>query len=111
LAAPRKTPRRRVGYFPTDEQHSDFHLRREALMASLKYRVREDSTGWRWEVFTDDGQTVARGTEPNQSTAMAAAFREGIPARRARYERMAHEIAEWKAGRGPKPRALYLGPE
>ena len=31
--------------------------------------------------------------------------------RRAMYERMAHEIAEWKAGRGPKPRALYLGPE
>ena len=28
--------------------------------------------------------------------------------RRAMYERMAHEIAEWKAGRGPKPRALYL---
>ena len=80
-------------------------------MASLKYRVREDSTGWRWEVFTDDGQTVASGTEPNQSTAMATAFREAIPARRAMYERMAHEIADWKAGRGPKPRALYLGPE
>jgi hypothetical protein len=71
----------------------------------------KDSTGWRWEVFTDDGQTVASGTEPNQSKAMAAAFQEGIPARRAMYERLAHEIAEWKAGRGPKPRALYLGPE
>ena len=80
MAAPRKTPRRRVSYFPADEQHSDLHQRREALMASLKYRVREDSTGWRWEVFTEDGQTVASGTEPNQSTAMAAVFREGIPA-------------------------------
>ena len=49
-------------------------------MASLKYRVREDSTGWRWDVFTDDGQTVASGTKPNQSTAMAAAIREGTRA-------------------------------
>ena len=28
--------------------------------------------------------------------------------RRAMYERLTQEIAEWKAGRGPKPRALYL---
>ena len=49
-------------------------------MASLKYRVREDSTGWCWEVFTDDGQTVASGTEPNQSKATVAAIREGMRA-------------------------------
>ena len=49
-------------------------------MTSLKYRVREDSTGWCWEVFTDDGQTVASGTEPNQSKATVAMFREGIRA-------------------------------
>jgi hypothetical protein len=59
---------------------SDLHQRREALMASLKYRVREDSTGWRWEVFTDDGQRVASGTEPNQSKARAAAIRGGMRA-------------------------------
>jgi hypothetical protein len=78
LAAPRKTPRRRVSYFPADEAICT--SAGEALMASLKYRVREDSTGWRWEVFTDDGQTVASGTEPNQSTATAAAIREAMRA-------------------------------
>jgi hypothetical protein len=56
---------------------SDSHQRREAWMASLKYRVRD---GWRWEVFTDDGQTAASGTEPNQSTARAAAILGGIRA-------------------------------
>jgi hypothetical protein len=49
-------------------------------MTSLKYRVREDSTGWRWQVLTDDGQTVASGTASNQSKATAAAVRAGMHA-------------------------------
>ena len=28
--------------------------------------------------------------------------------RRAMYDRTVHEVAEWKAGHGPKPCALYL---
>jgi hypothetical protein len=49
-------------------------------MTSLKYRVREDGAGWLWEVFTDDGRTVASGTEVSNSTARAAAVPEGIRA-------------------------------
>jgi hypothetical protein len=31
-------------------------------MTSLKYRIRDDGrAGWRWEVFTDEGRTVASG--------------------------------------------------
>jgi hypothetical protein len=49
-------------------------------MAALKYRVREDDAGWRWEVFTTDGRTVASGHEPSQETARAAAMLQGIRA-------------------------------
>ena len=43
-------------------------------MHSFKYRVREDSARWLWEVFTDDGHILASGSEPTQSTARAAAM-------------------------------------
>jgi hypothetical protein len=49
-------------------------------MTSLKYRVRDDGAGWLWEVFTDDGRTVASGTEGSNITARAAAMLEGIRA-------------------------------
>jgi hypothetical protein len=53
-------------------------LVREIAMTPLKYRVREFDAGWQWEMFTEDGRTVASGTEPNQSTARAAAMLQGI---------------------------------
>jgi hypothetical protein len=31
-------------------------------MVSLRYRVHEDASGWRWEVLTRDGQVVAGGS-------------------------------------------------
>jgi hypothetical protein len=49
-------------------------------MTSLKYRVRDDGAVWLWEVFTEDGQTVASGTEGSNVTARAAAMLEGIRA-------------------------------
>jgi hypothetical protein len=49
-------------------------------MASLKYRIRDDGVGWRWEVFTDDGQIVASGSEATDTTARVAAMLEGMRA-------------------------------
>jgi hypothetical protein len=49
-------------------------------MTSLKNRVRDHGAGWLWAVFTDDGRTVASGTEASNVTARAAAMLEGIRA-------------------------------
>jgi hypothetical protein len=49
-------------------------------MASLKYRVREDAAGCLWEVFTDDGRTIASGAEGSDTAARTAAMLEGMRA-------------------------------
>jgi hypothetical protein len=48
-------------------------LFREIGMTPLKYRVRESKDGWRWEVYTADGRTIASGAETNDDTARTAA--------------------------------------
>jgi hypothetical protein len=42
---------------------------------TLSYRVREDLSGWHWEVLTSDGRTIASGARKSDSEARADAVR------------------------------------
>jgi len=42
---------------------------------SLAYSLSQIETGWRWSVYDEDGEIVARGADPSRDVAQAAVER------------------------------------